>query len=183
MIDMKLKIEEAFNALPTSLRRIRKKMESIVRKLGFTGTVNLIRTDVDQIFYIELSQNGITKRYRLGDFVVKKYQQERKQEPTFYAITQHGEQYTYYQMGTRGFLIQINGPTPLTASSNIQNIVQDYINGVNTGFVVYEISRVFNGELRITYNKKYSDSLLDVDDIDFGSFARTFNNIRNDFGI
>ena len=189
---MKLQIEEldeAFSSISKAISKIEKKLQRHLKKhMNFQGTVSIRRTGNKNIFYLVLDDGVTEKEYRLGAFIAKQKQRYRRTEKSFSSICQHGEIYSYYQYGDRGFLVQNNSAYNVTAS-NILNYIDDYLKtlqGLNTiynGPVIYEITRVTDGGIRVSFETKYSDSLSDLEYIDLSAVNNALWDISVDYSV
>lgn len=183
IIENRNSIEEAYTNIGKSLENIRKKIETLLKSRGFTGDVFIRRTGVNQIFYLEISENDIVNKYRLGTFVVKDKEVKHRKEISFSSISNNGEQYAFYQLRNRGFLILLNGIIPVKYS-DIPELVEQYLsNTLNDTYKIYEISRLFTNESRLSVHKMYSDDLADINSIDFDTLNKVLNSIQTDFNI
>jgi hypothetical protein len=183
IIENRNSIEEAYANIGKTLEKIRKKIETLLKSRGFTGDVSIRRTGVNQIFYLKISENGIVNEYRLGTFVVKDKEVKHRKEISFSSISNNGEQYAFYQLRNRGFLILLNGIIPVKYS-DIPELVEQYLsNTLNDTYKIYEISRLFTNECRVSVHKMYSDDLADINSIDFDTLNKVLNSIQSDFNI
>ena len=164
---MKLRIkdiDEAYVPLSTALSTIETTLKNhIQNKMGFKGNVYVLQTNIPQVRELHLDDGIQHHVYRFGNFNTQTNISTRPTEISFKRISALGT-FNFYQYKNRGFLILVNSPL----SHPVNEILNDYIKNKNNGtissqYTIYEISRLYDGNIRNTNDNTYSDQVVDTE--------------------